>query len=157
LNEFLTSSSATMASENKPLPRTKGHAFSILPPTLRIEIKTSEAVFLKSVLDVTPQRKTELESILQEAVKYSTETFGLSPKHSKARVFSGAKGTTGMALNESKIGDVICQFRGCDESVILRKEDEGFRLVGGASSFHNPPKSNLPQIKGFVDQECTWI
>jgi hypothetical protein len=52
-------------------------------------------------------------------------------------IFSGAKGTTDLVPNETKIGDFICQFRGCDELVKLRKEDEGFRLVGGAASFHN--------------------
>lgn len=146
-----------MAGENRRLPRTKGHALSIFHPNLHIEAQTSETVFLESVLDVPPQRKTELEPILQEVVKYSTKAFGLSPKYSKMPVFSGAKGPTDLAPNETKIGDFICQFRGCDELVILRKEDEGFRLVGGAASFHNQPKSNLPQSQGFVDQECTWI
>jgi hypothetical protein len=92
-------------------------------------------VFLESVLNVPPQRKTKLEPILQEVVKYSTKAFYLSPKYSKMPVFSGAKGTTDLAPNKTKIGDFICQFRGCDGLVILRKEDEGFRLAGGAALF----------------------
>jgi hypothetical protein len=38
--------------------------------------------------------------------------------------------------------------------VIIRKEGEGFRLVGGTASIHNQLKSNLPQIKGLVDQDA---
>jgi hypothetical protein len=83
LTEILRSSSATMGGEYKPLPRTEGYAFSISHPKLRIEVQTSETVFLESGLDVTPQGTTESESILQEVVKYSTEVFGLSPKYSK--------------------------------------------------------------------------
>jgi hypothetical protein len=154
LTEILRSSSATMGGEYNPFPRIKGHALSILHPTSRIEVQTSEKVLLETVLNVTPQRATELEAILQEVVKYSTEVFGVSPKYSKTRVFSGAGGVTGLAPNETKIGDFIYQFRGCDELVIFRKEDDGFRLVGGAASFHNQPKTNLLQIKGFVDQDA---
>lgn len=152
LNEISRSSSAAMEGEYKPLPRIKGHALSILGPTLRVEVRASGAV-----LDIPPLRKTELEPILQEVVKYSTKVFGLSPKYSNMRVFSGANGITGLAPNETKIGDLICQFTGCDELVIPRKEDEDFRLIGGAVSFHNQPRSNLPQSKGFVDQKCTRI
>jgi hypothetical protein len=154
LTEILKTASATMEGEYKPLPRTKGHALSILHQNVRIEAQTPEIVFLESVLDVTPPRTTELESPLEELVKYSTEVFGLSSKYSKTRVLSGAKGITGLAPNETKIGDFICQFRGCDESVIIRKEDEGFRLAGGAASFYNQPKPNWPQVKGFVDQDA---
>jgi hypothetical protein len=110
-------------------------------------------VFLRSVLDFTPQRTTKSKSILQEIVKYSTEDFGLLPKDSKTRAFTGAKGTTGLAANETNMVNSICQFRGCDELAINRKEGEGFRFVGGAAFFHSQPKSNLPQIKDFVDQD----
>ncbi len=77
--------------EYKPLLRTKGHALSIVSSTLRVEVRASGAVFLGSVFNIKPLRKTELESPLQESVKYSTESFGLSPGYSKTRVSSGVK------------------------------------------------------------------
>ena len=72
LTEILKSSSATMGGEYKPFSGTKGHALSILHPTLRIDVLTTEMVFSRSVLDFTPQRTTKSKSILQEVVKYST-------------------------------------------------------------------------------------
>ena len=42
-----------MEGEYKPLPRIKGHALSILGPTLRVEVRASGAV-----LDIPPLRKT---------------------------------------------------------------------------------------------------
>jgi hypothetical protein len=143
LTEILKSSPGTMGGEYKPFSGTKGHGLSIFHPTLRIDVPTTEMVSLKSVLDFTPQITTKSKSILQEVVKYSTEGFGLLPKYSKTRAFSGAKGTTGLAANETKMVNFICQFRGCDELVINRKEDEGFRFVGGAAFFSQPAQVQL--------------
>jgi hypothetical protein len=57
------------------------------------------------------------------------------------RVFNGVAGMAGLAPAEIIIGDLICQFKGCDELVIIRKEARGFRLIGGAASFHSPTSS----------------
>jgi hypothetical protein len=129
----------------------KENVISIPNSTLSIEVPASTMGLLELMLGNRPRTTPEWNSSLHERVNYTGDILGLSLKYSKTRVFSGMAGMAGLAPTETEISDVICEFKGCDVLVIIRKEAGDFQLVGGAASFHSPT-SSWTHARGNVHQ-----